>query len=81
MQAVFAEFQARVELHFASKGYKIQELRVGDGTEYIESMQKHLLQGRITCDTTMHYCPESNGVTARLTSVIFDMGHNMLFGS
>ena len=81
VREVFEKFKERVELHFYSKGYKIQAVRMDGGSEYKATLKALLIEKGIECDITTHYSPESNGISERLNRTLLDMARTMLFGA
>ena len=78
---IFENFKERVELHFYSKGYKIQAVRMDGGSEYQATLKGFLIEKGISSERTTHYSPESNGISERLNRTLLDMARTMLFGA
>jgi hypothetical protein len=78
---VFEKFKASAELHFYSKGYKIQAVRMDGGSEYQATLKGFLVEKGIDSERTTHYSPESNGISERLNRTLLDMARTMLFGA
>src|SRR5579859_6935756 len=78
---VFEKFKERAELHFYSKGYKIQAVRMDGGSQYQATLKGFLIEKGIDSDITTHYSPESNGISERLNRTLLDMARTMLFGA
>jgi hypothetical protein len=78
---VFEKFKESVELHFYSKGYKIQAVRMDGGSEYQATLKGFLVEKGISSDRTTHYSPESNGISERLNRTLLNMACTMLFGA
>ena len=75
----FKEFKSFYEL---LTGYKIKEFRTDNGREYLSnSLKQFLKDSGIKHNTSVEYCPQSNGKAERLNRTLVEKARCMLITS
>jgi hypothetical protein len=75
----FKEFKSQYELQ---RNLKIQEFRTDNGTEYLShEFQQYLKDRGIIHNTSVPYCPQSNGKSERLNRTLIDKARCMMIAS